>query len=366
MSTPGRLVCSLAVLCLFLSACSRQVEEAPAKLNLASCHIIYDAGSAETRLYVYQQTDSGWLKHSGPKVAALADPVRAIGGETMADAGAVVDTIVAALESIRSDGPPDSNSKPQWPAFDWQEDCDLQTASVFATAGMRLAEQKNPIGSESLWDMLNHELKSRVNMNVTTRTLSGYEEGLFAWLAEREGQDGDGFGVVEMGGASIQVVFPCSQCDGSRLVRVKGGEVEIFSHSFLGWGQNIAWQNFGFSAACERGAGVINPEWAVSDCSIQMTGFTGVAIEPLKRIRTADIQHWFLSGAFRYMNNDDIDSFCRRGQDSGFQPESSCFRAVYLREVIEVLGLPVDTKPGDADWTLGAVICTATQCLGSD
>ena len=70
-----------------------------------------------------------------------------------------------------------------------------------------------------------------------------------------------------------------------------------------------------------------------------------------------------MSDAFRYMKRSDIDQFCRKGIDSGYQQESSCFRAVYLQEVLTYLGLPEDTETTDADWTLGAVVCTATRCL---
>ena len=349
--------------CLCLGACTRQVEPDPITTGLPACHIIYDAGSKRTRLYVYEQTEKGWLKHGGPKPGALADPVRAIRGRTMADARVVVDEIVNALESIRFDGPVNKKGRPQWSAFDWRQQCDVQTVSVYATAGMRLAEQKDAVGSEVLWHLLNERLSAAVDMDVTTRTLSGFEEGLFAWLATRESQDDDDFGVAEMGGASIQVSFPCQQCEAARQVRVKGHQVEIYSHSFLGWGQDEAWRKIGSSKTCERGVGIENPEWKEVDCSDGMIGFSEAAVDTGKNIRVAGTQRWFLSDAFRYMQDDDIERFCRKGIDSGFEPVSSCFRAVYLQSVLDTLGLPADANTSDVDWTLGAVVCTATQCL---
>ena len=359
----GFFVISVALVSMFLGACTRQVEPEPTTTDLPACHIIYDAGSKRTRLYVYQQTDIGWLKHAGPKVGALADPARKIRGKTMADAGAVVDDIATALESIRSDGPPNKKGEPKWPAFDWREQCDVKSVSVYATAGMRLAEQMDSQGSEVLWKLLNQRLGAAVGMDVITRTLSGFEEGLFAWLATRENQDDDNFGVAEMGGASIQVSFPCPQCETARQVKVKDHQVAIYSYSFLGWGQDEAWKRFGSSRACERGVGVENPEWQVLDCSDGMRGFAETAVNPGKYIRTAETLRWYLSDAFRYMQDDDIDRFCRKGIDSGFEPDSSCFRAVYLQSVLDTLGLPVDANRSDVDWTLGAVVCTATECL---
>ena len=87
----------ISIVLLFLGACTRQVEPGPTTTDLPACHIIYDAGSKRTRLYVYQQTDIGWLKHAGPKVGALADPVRKERGKTMADARAVADAGACAV-----------------------------------------------------------------------------------------------------------------------------------------------------------------------------------------------------------------------------------------------------------------------------
>ena len=91
----------LLVFALSLVACSSHIEQARVTGDLSSCHIIYDAGSSKTRLYIYQQTGAGWVKHRGPKTDALADPVREIRGKTMSDAGSVVGDIVRALEDMR-------------------------------------------------------------------------------------------------------------------------------------------------------------------------------------------------------------------------------------------------------------------------
>jgi hypothetical protein len=51
------------------------------------------------------------------------------------------------------------------------------------------------------------------------------------------------------------------------------------------------------------------------------------------------------------------------GTDSGYEPVSSCFRAVYLRNVISTMGLPLKSETTDINWALGAVVCTTTRCL---
>jgi hypothetical protein len=367
MPGPGRIFRALPpiVLVLSLGACVSSVDPQIPEEDTSPCHIIYDAGSKSTRLYVYQLTETGWLKHVGPKKGALADPVRSIRGKTIADADAVVSDIVNALEDMRHEGPLKKNGVAKWPAFDWHEQCEVETVSVLATAGMRLAEQHDALASESLWKLLNNRLSNTVGMKATTRTLSAYEEGLFAWLAMRESQADDAYGVAEMGGASIQVAFPCPQCESTRQVKVKGRNVPVFSYSFLGWGQDEAWKKFGSLSACDHGAGKSTPDWKMEDCAIGMASFDTAAMDVEKNISKSNNLRWYLSDAFRYMKTDDVERFCRQGVDNGFEPKTSCFRAVYLRSVLDMLGLPSNSVPSDVDWTLGAVICTATQCLES-
>ncbi|MFI5391458.1 MAG: nucleoside phosphatase, partial [Bacteriovoracales bacterium] len=49
----------------------------------ADCRIIFDAGSSGTRLYIYEKGsgENAWIEHEGPKVEAIADPVREIRGK---------------------------------------------------------------------------------------------------------------------------------------------------------------------------------------------------------------------------------------------------------------------------------------------
>ncbi len=363
MSSEQTLSLSLIAFSLLMGACTAHIDKTPVRDSTSPCHIVYDAGSSSTRLHVYEATATGWVQHRGPRTGALADPVRGIHGKTMSDASAVVGDIVSALEGIRRDGPLDNNGQPEWPAFDWRKQCDVEAVAVYATAGMRLAEQQDANASEWLWKMLNHELSNTLGMTVTTRTLTGFEEGLFAWLAIRE-QRGDGnFGVAEMGGVSIQIGFPCPECAAARQVRVKGRSVPVFSFSFLGRGQDEAWKEIGPLPACARGVGIQNPGWQVTDCAAQMVLTFGLADDITGYIKGRGVLQWYLSGAFRYMHDTDIEQFCRKGIDSGFEPASSCFRAVYLESVLNTLGLPSDAKKSEVDWTLGAVVCTVTRCL---
>lgn len=354
---------SIIVFALLLTACTTLTGQRQAKGDISPCQLVYDAGSSGTRLYIYELTSAGWLQHRGPRTGALADPVRGVRGKTMADAGIVVGDIVTALENMRHDGPLDSKGERTWPAFDWRKECNIETAAVYATAGMRLAEQHDAEASKLLWKLLNDSLSSVLGMKVTTRTLTGNEEGLFAWLAIREGLGNEYFGVAEMGGASVQVTFPCTECVATRQIRAKGRIVRLYSNSILDWGQDEAWKKYGHLPACARGAGKENPDWKITDCATGMDISSDIAVDIQQYVRTTDTSQWYLTGAFRHMQDTDIEHFCRMGIKSEFEPATSCFRAIYLQKVLTALGLPAIAEPGAADWTLGAVVCTATRCL---
>jgi hypothetical protein len=353
---------AIIILCLFLSACSSTTEQGGLAPPVA-CQVIYDASSSGTQLYIYQQTTTGWVNHRGPGMAALADPVRGNRRKTMADADALTDTIVAALVDIRSDGPLKKNGDPKWASFDWQTQCRLDSAAVYATAGMRLAERLNPAGSEFLWEMLNQKLNVALGMAVTTRTLTGFEEGLFAWLAAREKQKDEHFGIAEMGGVSAQISFPCSDCKVSRPVIVQGSEIAMVSFSFLGMGQDEAWKNQADHTQCKRGVGLKNPGWLIADCSDDIDIPDQIGEQVRGYAKQSDVHRWLLAGAFGYSKSTDIDDFCRADIDSGYMPKTSCFRAVYQPYFLNSLGVPMGSELSGVDWTLGAAICAVSDCL---
>ena len=121
---------ALVVLLLLIAACAAPVKQQSITDDVPACHIVYDAGSKRTRLYVYEQSATGWTKHRGPRTGALADPARGIREKTMLDAESVVNDIVAALEKIRTDGPLNKKGVARWPAFDWQTRCRVDAVSV--------------------------------------------------------------------------------------------------------------------------------------------------------------------------------------------------------------------------------------------
>lgn len=133
-----------------------------------------------------------------------------------------------------------------------------QPVYLYATAGMRLLsipkQQKthsliqNWFENQSTW-----QLKS-------SRTITGSEEGVFGWLAVNyqlgtfiNGQES--VGVMDMGGASVQVVFPVTNTTTTnnkdiQQITIYGRHFDIFAHSFLGMGQTEVAHQFLDSKSC--------------------------------------------------------------------------------------------------------------------
>jgi hypothetical protein len=353
-----------------------------------TCQIVFDAGSSGTRLFVYARQGSAWVEHPGPKTGALADPVRQIRGKTHADVETVTRDVVAQLDRMAQPGPAGRGGQPERPAFDWSAQCQVTDAMVLATAGMRLAEYEDPAQSRRLWAGLQARLQARLGpgVRVAARTLTGFEEGLYAWLAVREGRADNRFGIAEMGGASSQVAFPCPGCDPDddavRTVQVKGQPVQFYSYSFLGLGQDEAPRALGQPASCAHGVGTQQSGWQPADCArrIDLMAFTGLK-DPYnfgpahtsgaaasrgtaRAIPTAraDVAGWVLTGAFNYMREDAIGQCCLQA-GACYEAPSSCFRAVYLDTYLASLGIPASSPKADVSWTHGAALCAEAQCL---
>lgn len=345
------------------------------------CRMIFDAGSSGTRLYVYEKQGAGWVEHEGPKVSALADPIRGIRGKAWRDAPAVMAEVLRSLEDMRADGPMDKG-KPKWQAFDWKSQCNLKSASIYATAGMRIAEQERLDGATKFWGGMLPLLKNRLPAGtvVQTRTLTGFEEGLYSWLSLNAKGKGDDFGMVEMGGASAQVTFPCPDCQDGKPVLINGKTINMFSYSFLGLGIDEAAVVLGGeglktpTSACAFGVGKDNPNWKVESCSstIKLSSAEGI-VDPynmsakgkgtVKKLppQTAKVPRWVATGGFSFSTDNDVQDFCVNAKP-GFQSEMSCFRATYFGKLLKEIGVEKPEK-SNSSWTLGAVICEENACL---
>jgi len=423
------LTYTLITICALASVFASATPSLPHSSALpSSCHLVLDAGSSGTRLFVYQFSENTVTEHKGRESEALAAPVLAVSNESekqlnkllqtssareiyqafltaqtgespakwLKEVAPNLDTMQATIEAVASIIKP-SNEK-----FNWQAQCREPQLSVLATAGMRMAEQQKPAASQLIWAGLALQLEQAFSNRIKTehiqvRTISGYEEGLFAWLAVRHSsrstkgmqdkQDLNQFGIVEMGGASSQITFPCEDCENTlnavRQITLDNKTVNLFSYSFLGLGQDQAPLRLGLPSACINDVRTTpsNKNWRPEDClsSIHLQqnqllqnqfhqnkdgnkngeadNSNNVIFDPLnynqkgatKRGKLVTLpapqkhpKNWVLTGAFNYMDTqNNIDACCLSdpSNSSCFNANFGCYQAHYREAWLSTLAV---------------------------
>lgn len=129
----------------------------------------------------------------------------------------------------------------------------------YATAGMRLVSQQK---QQQLYTLLKNWFAQQSQWQLmSAKTITGTEEGLFDWLAMNY-QLGGFFnkeevplGVMDMGGASVQVIFPVEDKTGINYndlynFDLYGRHYSLFIHSFLGLGQTEVTHQFLDEGSC--------------------------------------------------------------------------------------------------------------------
>lgn len=237
--------CSFVVLlALVVAVALRCVEASP--ISEKKFAVIVDAGSSGSRIFVYRQDknklvrvvgDDGkpWSYKKKPGISTLAG---------MLDS--VEPYILDLLQHLKDELPESKFPRSAWAKtpFMW-----------FATAGMRLLPSQQA-------DQLTYKIRQIAHEDAAVpfyfqdrwaRTLSGEEEGAFAWISlnyrqgffdEDESSPTPGsptdIGVVETGGASTQMTF---LSNGDILsnkfnVIINKKLYPLYTHSFLGFGLN--------------------------------------------------------------------------------------------------------------------------------
>lgn len=211
-----------------------QAATTVARPNVQSYEAVIDAGSSGSRLYLYERQSGP----DGPKVTLLLEdkPKHQQGLSKYADnpeqagVGEIRPLLAGLADFAQTNG----------------IDPTAVTVSVLATAGMRLVE---PSIANRIHESVRQEIVSQGYAVRQIGTISGQDEGLYAWTALndlkgnlRTGRETEG--IVEVGGASAQVAFavPLTVNRDAAVRRVRIGELDyaVFSRSFLGLGQNEA------------------------------------------------------------------------------------------------------------------------------
>lgn len=194
---------------------------------------VIDAGSSGSRLVLYERVRKG--------------PVLQV-EQRFADSGGL------ALSGFES-APAEAGPQGVQPLLD-KLLATLRTSAVLpaqvevhllATAGMRLVEGRDRAAAAAIYDSARATLAASGLRVGRVETLSGVDEGLFAWvdlneLAGNFRADAQGtLGLLEVGGASAQIAFATALQDSRAVtVSVNGKSHRVFSQSWLGLGQDQA------------------------------------------------------------------------------------------------------------------------------
>ncbi|MCC5792486.1 MAG: multidrug DMT transporter permease [Legionellaceae bacterium] len=218
---------------IFLSLCFATLGLPASSLcNPEQCMLVVDAGSSGTRIHLYQyqlhkasqniQVTTLWSKKIRPGLTQIqANPDS-------------VDAYLLALTRTL----PEQNI----PLY------------FYATAGMRmLPEAEQQAYFRLIQDWFSQYYSGPVR---SLKTIGGQEEGLYGWLSvnqqlgllgkSREHQAG----VLDMGGASVQLVFPSDTGASTYTLRFFDQVIALKSYSFLGLGQNEMQRQYLENAAC--------------------------------------------------------------------------------------------------------------------
>lgn len=126
----------------------------------------------------------------------------------------------------------------------------LQNIPVYfyATGGMRLISQtKQKLYYKEIQNWFNQQSAWKL---IEAKTIPGNDEALYDWLSVnyhlgtlKSSSIEEPIGVMDIGGASVQVVFPITQNSETNKsshieLDLYGKHINLFVHSFLGLGQN--------------------------------------------------------------------------------------------------------------------------------
>ena len=371
--------------------------------------VVIDAGSSGSRAYTFQiaAPEGGGVPTKIAQVSdASVEPGLSSFTAEPARAAASIQGLLAAEGSVLSTIP---------------EACRERTpVAVMATAGMRLVEGE-PEGepaAKAIYDAVSAQIKADGLDLRFAGTISGAQEGLYAWLTAnyalgRLGGEGDTVGTLDLGGASTQIAFAVAEAGDAPTLAVKLGErsFNVYAQSYLGYGQDVAREHVAVNACFNKGlrkgtgkyaacakslTAVVKPKKCeAAHCGLAAPGDAkklGVAQPALP----AGMKFYALSAY--YYTRDFLGlpeaatpaelraaatAHCKTPwakvlQDHADTPEkyleNYCFGAGWIDALLQTFGFPADSDQlvwaerfGDveAGWALGAALCSVTGCLAA-
>ena len=345
------------------------------------CMMVVDAGSTGSRVHLYQYEidEQGYASDIRELWSHRVTP----GLANVPRHAAAIDTYLTQLFSL--------NALSNVPVF------------FYATAGMRLLPEKDQAavyGHVSTW------LKKHAWKVAAVKTIQGQDEAIFAWFAtvHRLGlmdAASPAIGVMDMGGASVQIVFPWQGPEpkgNPNLVHVTwhGHAMTLFAHTELGLGKTPVLHYFGQDPSCFPIDYVlpnaVKAHGDASECGDALTRFIRTQFPHLDDVRTSLLAHapdaWYTMGGLVYLTQQAVFAlhdeefslsalYARAATDvcagswltlHATYPDddllsTACLSTVYYSSLITA-GYGLDTQLlihqftiNDAiDWTLGVVL----------
>jgi hypothetical protein len=384
------------------------------------CQLIFDAGSSGTRLYVYENSN-------GDLREVYADPIEVnIGiswalekkqcGETTCTDENIKNAVANLIREFHQKKGPHCRAG-------------IAAVNLYSTAGMRLAAQKQGrsaiaetyknLTAEILktFASFGDEYSSLTEQNISARTLAGQEEGIYTWLSINTLNKNRNKlnGIIEIGGASLQLVYPCGENDQQCLnnavtVFYQNNRVSLFSYSWLGLGRAEAFRIYNtekgfpcnpvadsdnqspfdydqclasiaesFTKNDDHGFVLLDPlNYNTQDAKgrkvvisipagTEFHGAGGIGFENLNSLKldAAEICNQTVANLIAHKD----DTF----KSIKYTPEhllkSQCFARLYFATLLEnIAGLNLASNEREIDgvkvgWTLGAAICEQTNCV---
>ena len=200
----------------------------------------------------------------------------------------------------------------------------------YSTAGMRLLSKSR---NNQIYQLVREWFAHQDNWRLLdARTISGQEEGIFAWLSVNyqlnllKPSKKPSVGIMDVGGASVQIVIPVknkvlSNSKDVFSIQLYGQSYRLFSYSFLGLGQNEFNKGNLTLKSCYP-VGYPLPQGrigqgAIKKCISNMTKRLNRTYSVTKIIKpivsSNTIDDWYLMGGITHIFTSKIFSLTQRG-----------------------------------------------------
>lgn len=215
-----------------------QAADDPRPCEQKECVAVVDVGSTGTRLHIYVYDRDAERNPAG--IQELSSRKINPGFATLEAKSEIVD---AYLDNLFS-----KVQEQHLPVY------------FYATAGMRLLPQPK---QQALYDLASAWFAKQSRWQLKeAKTITGTQEGVFGWLGANyqlntldPRHNKPLIGVLDMGGASVQISFPVQDVQGIAAedlvsLDVYGRRISLFVHSFLGLGQTLLSEQFLDADSC--------------------------------------------------------------------------------------------------------------------